>query len=177
MLFVVQHSWCFSWYLDDSVPTSMKPNPRGLSHFSITDCRSTFVFPFLDKRTWCSWNALPNRVKDLWRGGAAIDHNRRKKRNEGEKKDKEEERKQDWVENIVTQSYLSNSRSHYTALNRERRSGVGHRGRYASVNHLSDSLRHTFHVRVIIRRPNFYEFSECLNLTVAAGTLGIHFEI
>lgn len=58
----------------------------GLSHFSITDCRSTFVFPFLDKHTWCSWNAPPNRVKDLWRGGAAIDHNRRRKRNEGKEK-------------------------------------------------------------------------------------------
>lgn len=59
-------------------------------------------------------------MKDLWRGGAAIDHNRRRKRNEGkEKKNKEEERKQDWVENTVTQSYFNNSRSHYTALNRE----------------------------------------------------------
>lgn len=35
------------------------------------------------------------------------------------KKNKEEERKQDWVENTVTQSYFNNSRSHYTALNRE----------------------------------------------------------
>lgn len=111
--------WCFSWYFDDSVPTSMKTHPRGLSHFSITDCRSTFVFPFLDKRTRCSWNALPNRVKDLWRGGAAIDHNRGERETREKKKNKEEERKQDWVESTVTQSYFSNSRSHYTALNRE----------------------------------------------------------
>lgn len=119
-------------------------HPCGLSHFSITDCRSTFVFPFLDKRTWCSWNAPPNRVKDLWRGGAAIDHNRRRKRNEGkEKKQRRREKARLGGESTVTQSYSSNSRSHYTALNRERRFGVGHRGRYASVSHLSDALRHT----------------------------------
>lgn len=74
------------WYfLYEYHPDQRETYSRGLSHFSITNCRSTFVFPSLDKCTRCSWNMLPSRVKDL-RGGTAIDHNRGKRNGGKEKK-------------------------------------------------------------------------------------------